>query len=212
MAITKTNLYHVETETCFLNLYNYLLENAVPTYFDSIVKQEDNSYMSCFVGDFELIRINQNAASGGIIVYNESGESITAKQSSTSDKYYRFAYKCSSGIMLAIRSDTSLCFTIAKDNNGDTVIITTTGLYVSDSTTSANQVYSVNKSSPKKYTRFYAVGGDTATVLCPIVVSSAKLAYVQGGYIQAYSESNEAGVLELDGVHYLTNGLWCLKD
>lgn len=212
MAITKTNLYHVETESCFLNLYNYLLENAVPTYFDSIVKQEDNSYMSCFVGDFEFIRINQNAASGGIIIYNTSGENITAKYSTSDTKYYRFAYKCSSGIMIAVKSDTSLCFTIAKDNNGDTVIITTTGLYINDSTTTANQVYSVNKSSPKKSARFHAVGSDSATALCPIVVSSAKLTYVQGGYLLVYSESNTAGALELNGEQYLTNGLWCLKD
>lgn len=209
MAITKTNLYHVETETSFLNLYNYLLENAVPTYFDSIVKQEDNSYMSCFVGDFELMRINQNPYTGGVILYSAFGESKTCKPTGTDYKYYRCAYKCGSGIMIAIISDTIPALTITKDNNGDTVIITSSSFSLSSSNITS---YCINKYSNIKSRVIYKADGDAATALCPIVVPSTPLAYVQSGYLLVYSESDAVGIMELNGEQYLTNGLWCLKD
>lgn len=46
MAIERINLYDsTSTANTNDNLYNYLLENAVPEYFDSVTKDENNAYL-----------------------------------------------------------------------------------------------------------------------------------------------------------------------
>lgn len=204
------------------NLYNYLSEYAVPEYFTSVTKTTDSEtttypYVSCFVGNTELIRIyNGNIcySDRGVVVQTDSGAKITTRATFTTQLVFAYAIRSEKGISLRT-SSYPFAFTITKDDNRNTTVIFAENLSLAPASSAVVNLYAVNTNtkniSPVRL-GFYSCPDYVITSLAPIVVSGEDGNYTPDAFLVLFPDNTTEGCMDIDGEKYMTNGLWCVKD
>ncbi|MDE5582795.1 MAG: hypothetical protein K2J08_03725 [Ruminococcus sp.] len=218
MAIERTYIDNTDIDTALAKLAEYLQKKAVPEYFSSVESNE--GVISCYTeNNFLIMTIEYPMNSKGVTIYTKNGTSVNINTTSSGQQRFGYAYKCDGGVLFNIRTttgDTYPCaMAITKDDTGKTVIIAEYRLVPSASTTSNVPVYVVNPDSdsitPVRLARC-ATPDFSKTVLAPFVVLGTKGNYTPNVFIQLFEHNTEQGTLEIDGVKYFSNGLWCVKD
>ncbi len=220
MAIEKTNLYDsTSTDNTFDNLYNYLLENAVPEYFDSIEKNDTGTYITCITNGWDIVKFPKTiGGSDTPIVKLANSTAITP--SVRSGNYYGWAVKTKHGICLGTYSSSGYAnpvFTICKDNENNTTL-------VFDSIKFANiqsytyRIMAVNKNTAvSSYPNVeisvspYSNNISEKTVLCPFMIGDTEN-HTPDVFYMPYAQNRSGGILTIDGVKYYSNGIWCVKE
>lgn len=214
MAIKKTYIDYENTETALTRLSEYLTKTAVPKYFSKV--ENTDGAVSCYTADnFLMMTISYPLSSAGVTIHTRNGTSVNIKTGSSSYTKFSNAYECINGISFQISSSSNLspAFAITKDDDGNTVIVTTSNLRIpSDATIS---VYIINENSgainPIKTVRYDAYDF-VKTVLAPLVVAGDNGNYTPDAFLQLFGHNTEHGTLDINGVKYFSNGLWCIKD
>ncbi|MDE6664873.1 MAG: hypothetical protein K2K14_01605 [Ruminococcus sp.] len=219
MAIKRMHLDDENTETALAKLSEYLTKTAVPKYFSKI--ESSDGVISCYTdNDFLMMTIEYPFNSAGITIYTRNGMSVNIRTGSSSYLRFYCAYECVNGISFetthtgsASKPQPSL--TITKDESGNTVVISENKLYSSSSSITALPIYIINENSdeisPLRTVRCNAVAF-SKTVLAPLVVNGSSGNYTPNVFLQLFDHNNEQGTLDIDGVKYFSNGLWCIKD
>ena len=217
MSIVRTNLYDsTSTENTNNNLYNYLLENAVPEYFDSVTKDEDNNYIVCTVNGNPFLKLPTGSGRIQIVLGNN-----VIFEGSTVGNTYGYAYKLAHGILLGAYSSSYAeyyrsIFTICKDDENNTVVILDKQNFVFSASPSKYIMAFNSSTTSGKYPLIYFNLLDSSniagkTVLCPIAVGDTQN-YTPNAFYMPYAQNRSEGILSIDGVKYYSNGIWCIKD
>lgn len=223
MSITKTNLYNSDKTVAAENLYSYLMDVAYPKYFDGISIDMESNEIVCTVDSTQFLKIT-NLTNDGTIAFTVTTKNGTTTSSGlkTTSALFEYAYSCENGIIF---TDTNLdsnkgTFGICKTNSGDTVIIFPRG---SSSMTSTSSVYcilsaenlcAISVCDDTLYA--FNVKRCSATVhmtsLAPIPTNCIDGRYCKDVFYMPFCENTAIGVLNINGVNYLSNGFWCVKD
>lgn len=213
MAIKKTYIDDSDTETALVKLSEYLTNTAVPKYFSKV--ENADGLISCYTNDdFLMMTIEYPLSPTGVTIHTRNNTSFSTKLNSTT-KVFANAYQCVNGISLQISNTANQLFglTITKDEAENTAIVLINSLYPAFS----NQIstYIINENSdvfnPIK-TATYDSDNFAKTVLAPLVVLGSDGNYTPNVFLQLFAHNTEQGILDIEGVKYLSNGLWCVKD
>ena len=218
MAIERTNLYDdTSVDNTFDNLYNYLLENAVPEYFDSVAKSEDDDYIICTVNGREFVKFPKSLG----YIYITLANNTVLEKGDRSGSYGR-AVKLKNGIFLGAYHSSYAkyfrpLFAICKDNENNTTLVFD-GNKFCDNSSGDYHVASINANTITKDCPYVEILKNSLsenitgkTVLCPIVVGDTAN-YTPNVFYMPYAQNRSEGVLCIDGVKYYSNGIWCVKD
>lgn len=216
MAIERTYIDDANTDTAFTKLYDYLGTPAVQDYFSNV--ENSGTVISCYSNDILIMTIEYPMSSKGVTIYTRNGTSVNINTGISSSPRLSYGYKCSNGISFKIVSsggtDYPFALTITKDESGNTVIIAENNLRPSLST-SAVPVYIINSDSdeisPLRLVR-YSAPNFSKTVLAPLVVPGSNGNYTPNVFLQMFGHNTEQGTLDIGGIKYFSNGLWCIKD
>lgn len=220
MALEKTYLYSDDKNISMQNIYDYLIENAVPEYFDRVSFDETDYTISCYVGDLEFVRIKDstysNASQPGITI-NTINYSCEIHKGS-SGKHICYAFKTSHGISFSTGySDLTSVFTICKDNDGNTTAIVVSDLKINKSinktsTSDVSKLFTANlQTGIIKGMHFWVCDdGLSTTATVPLYVGDTTN-YTPDVLLLAYAQNVSDGILDIDGVKYWSNGLWAVK-
>lgn len=217
MAIERINLYDsTSTANTNDNLYNYLLENAVPEYFDSVTKDENNAYIVCTVNGNPFLKLPISSGRIQLVLGNND-----IFEGSTVDNAYGYAYKLTHGILLGAYSNSYAAyyrsvFTICKDDENNTVVILDKQNFIFSTSPSKNIMAFNSSTTNKNYPAIYLNSLDLSniagkTALCPIVVGDTAN-YTPNAFYMPYAQNRSEGILCIDGEKYYSNGIWCIKD
>lgn len=218
MAIVRTYINDSDNETALAKLTEYLQKNAVPEYFSKVENSEGT--VSCYIeNDILMMTVKYSMYSDGLNIYTKNNTSVNIRTSSSGYTRLNYAYKCGKGIFLGIGTnsgDTYPCaLAITKDDAENTTIIAENHLTPSTSSSSVIPIYIINSESDS-ISQLRAVRCATPdfskTVLLPFVVLGSKGNYTPDVFIQFFEHNTEQGTLEIDGIKYFSNGLWCIKD
>ncbi len=210
MAIETTYIYSTDNS----GLLSWLQSNAVPDYFTSVVADSTAaSTIRCYVGEHELLNIEivSGKPSVRFTATNASGTAQSCGYN-YAGYYAWYGYKCEGG--LAISAGTSsaqyIPILITKDSSGNTTVI------VSSSITNQSSAYPV--SCVDMISTLLAIGTTTqecaVTTLVPFVCGNAtgETRYTPNAFYTPTVQYTAQGKLVIDGVAYLSNGVWLLKD
>lgn len=223
MAITQT-LFTTNDEVAA-----WLTANLVPTYFDRIedVTEDTVEYWDCYTGEHKLLRINKRPSLSPCYVYGKEGSAVVYMTKAGIDNtVLRAGRACSKGVVLVPYIPTTPsyvgCLVITKDNNGNTTIVgTPDGLYnystpgQSAQNTYPHRLVVCNKNSRlSAYPYLYHMCATTysVTTLTPLPVYGDDNAYTPDCFLIITQEYPNAIKLDIDGVKYINNGAWCLRD
>lgn len=222
MAITQT-LFTTNDEVAA-----WLTANLVPNYFDRIDDGADDKfeYWDCYVGDHKLLRINKRPNSPCYVFGKEGSAEVCMTKAGINNTVLRAGRACSKGVVLVPYIPTNPssvgCLVITKDNNGNTTIVgTPDGSYFyctpgqNTQTISPHRLVVCNKNSRlSSYPYLYHMCATTysATTLTPLPVYGDDNAYTPNCLLTITQEYPDAIKLDIDGVKYINNGAWCLKD
>lgn len=222
MAITQT-LFTTNDEVAA-----WLTANLVPTYFDKIEDGADFNfeYWDCYVGDHKLLRINKRPNCQCCVYGKEDSALLYMTQADIQNTVLRAVRACSKGVVLVPYIPTNPssvgCLVITKDNNGNTTIVGTpdsgynycsTGHSVQS--TYPHRLVVCNKNSRLgSYPYLYHMCAKTysTTMLSPMPVYGDDNAYTPDCFLIITQEYPDAIKLDIDGVKYINNGAWCLRD
>lgn len=204
-------------------LYEYLLENAVPKYFDSVSISEDKATITCFVDDTKVLELKAGLNSqNSNYVYNKSGTSVLIKTDTSGVSSFSYVYDLGNALAFQNNNNSSILFVITKDNNEKTVFLWTHFLTINKRSTplpgtstsvSDTYVYTLSvENGAAQIKPFVCVGGDSMTCLVPVPVSDQIGVYLPSVYWLPFCENVGDGVLEINGAKYLSNGIFCIKD
>lgn len=228
MAIIKKNIYSSTAATNAANLYNFLLEHAVPDYFDSVKLAENGLTVSCYVGELEFLKISLplyvDSSTDTFSVTTSAGKSYGA-YTNGNNNFLNYAYKCNNGVSLKIYGCDQFTISIVKNNEGKTAVIFPVSNYTSgyklrvrefsasSGDNPTNRVYVVDVDSDEiAYISGDMKTGSSLTGIVPLPVTDNGERYTPNAFLIAYAQSVEEGVLDIKGVKYLSNGQWCIKD
>lgn len=191
----------------------WLQENAVPEYFDKVeADAETASTVNCYVGDLVLLKMHVVSYGTRYTVRNAAGSERTANNT-YQGAYVNYGYKCKGGLALTIGIEAQSAFLglfITKDSAGNTTIIvgnSSVGSYSSSAAATA----AVDR--VMKYLSFSQTTGE-ATTLVPFACgnSPGECRYTPNAFYMTTVQTQAMGRLVIDGVEYLSNGVWALKD
>lgn len=235
MKIERTYLYNSDMAENMQNLYDYLLENAVPEYFDSVTISEDKFTISCYIGENKFAEIKKensgqsNLNTIHVYIYaqnilNNSTQNVDAVNAVISgipsgagkSVFVTYAYKCGNSISFCASESVAdtmnkrIKFTITKDNAGNTAVVCVADYQIGKNKT--NKIYTGSENSNVlSLQMFINSDGQLLTAKIPFFVGSSGN-YTPDVFLMPYTEYSEPGILEMDGVHYISNGLWCCKE
>lgn len=216
MAIKRTHIYDENTETALAKLSEYLTKTAVPKYFSKV--ENTDGVVSCYTADdFLMMTISYPLSSAGVTIHTRNGTSINIKTGSSTYTKFSNAYECINGISFQISSSSNLspAFSITKDYAGNTVIVSTSNFRILLSSDGTTSTYIINENSgainPIKTVRYDAYDF-VKTVLAPLVVAGNNGDYTPNAFLQLFGHNTEHGTLDINGVKYFSNGLWCIRD
>lgn len=220
MAITKTWVYDTDATTGFALLYDYLVANAVPEYFDSVLMAEDSTYISCYIGEHEFLKIHDSlyGTNDGIEINTTKGLSVRVK-ASYSGMRALYMYKCKHGISMQIQRpnyETTIyypVFTITKDKNGNVAVLAEETIGKSNLNNVSNY-YCIAIDDDKINARTLVNAISSTTVLCPIPTDCYNNGgnYIDNVLYMPFYQTRDIGELEINGVRYLNTGMWVVKD
>ncbi|MDE5772309.1 MAG: hypothetical protein K2I06_11915 [Ruminococcus sp.] len=220
MAVKRTYIDNENAETALARLSEYLTETAVPKYFSKV--ESSGGVISCYTdNDFLMMTIEYPLNNAGVTIHTKNVTSVNLKTGLVNYPRFFDAYECVNGILLRVTynatsgSNPPPSLTITKDESGNTVIVAENNLRASSSSSSATLVYIINENSdeisPMKTVR-YDTPDFVKTVLAPFVVNGSGGNYTPNVFLQLFSHNTEQGTLDIDGIRYFSNGLWCVKD
>lgn len=215
MALQRTYLYSSDSAASIQNIYNYLMENAVPEYFDSVSLDETNNAVSCYIGDLEFVRIANayiNPQTQVKFIINTTNHSCESYKG-TGGKYICYAFKTPHGISFTTNySSLTSVFTICKDNDGNTVAMVVSDLNISKSSSEYRTLFTANPQTGvingKRFFAYDSGLGTTAAV--PLYVGDTTN-YTPDVLLLAYAQNVSDGILDIGGIRYWSNGLWAVK-
>lgn len=206
----------------------WLRANLVPTWFDRIDDGEDDSfdYWDCFVGDHLLLRINKRPNSPCYVFGKEGSAGLYMTKAGIRNTVLSAVRACANGVVLVPYIPTNPssvgCLVITKDNNGNTTIVgTPDGSYQysspmqTASTLSPIRIVICNKNSRlSSYPYLYHMCATTysSTMHTPLPVYGDGNAYTPDCRLLITQEYPDAVKIDIDGVKYINNGAWCLRD
>lgn len=217
MALKKTYLYSTDAAASIQNIYDYLTENAVPEYFDSVSLDETNNTVSCYIGDLKFVQIVNSTISGypqSKFIINTTNHSCESYKSG-SGKHIYYAFKTPHGISFTTNySSLMSVFTICKDNDGNTSAVAVSELNInkSSSTSTYPTLLTANPQTGVINGRRFWVcdNGLGTTAAVPLYVGDTTN-YTPDVLLLAYAQNVSDGILDIDGVRYWSNGLWAVK-
>lgn len=213
MAIEKTYIYDENSDTALAKISEFLTTTAVPNYFSKV--ENENGIVSCYAdNDLLMMTIEYPMNTKGLTIYTKNGTSININTGSSSCQKFSYGYTLKNGLSLQVTTF-PFALAITKDEEENTVIIAENRLTPSISASIVIPIYIINLNSDEiehlKVIR-YSSSNFEKTVLVPFVVLGSKGNYTPNAFLQLFNHNNEQGTLEIDGVKYFSNGLWCIKD
>ncbi|MDD6060386.1 MAG: hypothetical protein PUB97_08410 [Ruminococcus sp.] len=222
MAITQTFFTTNDEVSAWLRA------NLVPTYFDRIEDVTDGSYeyWDCYTGEHKLLRLNKNPKLACYVYGKEGSAEVYMTKAGILNTVLKAVRACANGVVLVpyIPTNPSYvgCLVITKDNNGNTTIVgTPDGSYYystpgqNSQTSSPHRLIVCNKNSRlSAYPYLYHMCANTysTTMLSPMPVYGDDNAYTPNCLLTITQEYPDAIKLDIDGIKYINNGAWCLKD
>lgn len=230
MAIEKTyfgNNIGSSFSTWANVIAEYLKENAVPEYFSKVIN--DNNVVKCYVGDWCFLSIHPTDLSKNYktcISPMNRGAVYLCVNSASSTYYIEYAHKCKNGIAFSLCNSSggtyNWAFLITKDNEGNTTIVTTSTMtrYTCSSSTTdppINKLYVINPNvnNVQLLQQVYTTcSGLDKVSMCPFVVGGqdSGSTYTPNAFYMPFSPSSAQCTIDINGVKYMTNGAWCIKD
>lgn len=226
MAIVKKT-FDMSSNNAYQNdIYQYFVDNCVPEYFDEIVLE--GNYIKCIKNDIEVFTlVNPNITSYYSITL-KINNGVTDQSCST--PVLQYAYKCKNGISFSESFNGRHFLTLCKDNNNETTFVfcnnsqssshpISIGVPMPISSPSLHmtpygiKVICINVKSPSITFNalFFANTQEIKSVLCPLLVSRTEN-YTTDVSLLVYTQDVNQNVIDIDGVKYLSNGLWVVKD
>lgn len=210
MAIETTYIY----DTSHATLLAWLQEKAVPTYFDRVEADASTSTtIYCYVGDTKLLTFKYGQY-GGTAVKITTASGLSKDVTVTDMTAYAFyGYTCAGGLAISVGLSYTvheISIFITKDTGGNTVIITGTS-------TNANIKAGVNAITAQDVvldTLGITQRTTSATTIVPFICGCAEgeSRYTTNAFYMPTVQYTTKGKLMIDGVAYLSNGAWLLKD
>lgn len=199
------------------NVSTWLQNNAVPKYFGKVSYGSGNYEAICYKNESDsspILRIQREQ-----VYVRINGSEIQFKHGLSSVYGWQYGYKCENGLSLCIHTaddaENKFGLTITKNNNGDTVIIIANTLQILSSTTTVYCIVpSLTNETSGKGKGYSMIGNfdSPVTGLLPFPVSNVSNAHTPNVFMQPFSQFSIQGLIDVDGVRYLSNGLWCIKD
>lgn len=223
MKIERTYLYNSDMAENMQNLYDYLLENAVPEYFDSVEITEDKFTISCYIGENKFVEIKKENSGqtnlNTIHIYVDTANAVISgipTYGAGKPVFITYAYKCRNSISFCAsesNADTMnkrIKFTITKDNAGNTTVVCVENYQIGENKT--NKIYTGSENSNVLSLQMFINSAvQLLTAKIPFFVGSSGN-YTPDVFLTPYTEYSTPGILEMDGVYYISNGLWCCKE
>lgn len=208
MAIETTYIYSVDHS----GVLAWLQENAVPRFFDRV--EADGTTVNCYVGDTVLLQISIATNKSQYTIKTAAGSTSTVNNTMTGG-YVNYGHKTACGLALAIGIEATSSYIglfITKDSAGNTVIVK--GSSAIGNFSSSVQAISAPdvKSLPVSFTQ---ATGAAATILAPFLCGCAEgecRHTPDAFYMPVVQYSGISGAIVIDGVRYLTNSVWALRD
>lgn len=225
MAITKTNLKTAgNISACANNLYNYLNKNAVPDYFDSVTISD--TAVTCKKGYKSILKFSYP---GNYIEVKVTGLKEFNHRAVTGFEVISTAYKCNNGFIFDGSSNDYSTYNapimLTKDNAGNVTIgvlecLNGSSGEINCKKNNTNLLYVFNENSDfKTYNTVYFFDNancrqnyQTAIVPLPVCGSAGGNCYTPNAFLMPFTQVAETGKIDINGIKYLTNGLWCIKD
>lgn len=177
-----------------------LKEYCVPKYFTEVT--ENNEIVTCTIEGGRTIGFDTSREWLNI---NNIGH---VRRDNTSDML-KYIYVCENAVCIAYEEDI-FSVVITKDNEGKTVFIWTDKLAGVDMN-SNRYVFTYNAASTYIMRSHQTFTKHNLTSMCPIVVGDTDN-YTPNVYAVMYSQVYGNYTIQLGGVNYFTNGIWCIKD
>lgn len=208
MAIETTYIYSTDNS----GLLAWLQANAVPTYFDSVVADEEtSSTIHCYAGDVELLNVSLNSkGSVQFIATNAAGKSESCTYS-YAGYYAVHGYKTACGLAISVGTTSSWYIPtyITKDSSDNTTVILSSSI---TSQTTAHTISCADVADIPSIATTPTTGA--ATTIVPFVCGNSvgETRYTPCAFYMPTAQYTTLGKLMIDGVAYLSNGAWLLKD
>lgn len=177
-----------------------LTEYGVPKYFTEVTRY--GGVITCTIEGGRSIGFDISREK----LYINNAE--YAGRANTSD-HLKYIYVCENAICIAYEEDI-FSVVITKDNEGKTVFIWTDKLAGVDEN-SNRYVFTYNAASTYIMRSHQTYTKHNLTSMCPMVVGDTDN-YTPNVYAVMYSQVYGNYTIQLGGVNYLTNGIWCIKD
>ena len=226
MAIEKKTFDNT-SDTAYRNdIYQYLVDNCVPEYFDEIVLEGDN--IKCIKNNIEVFALVSAGITSYYPVTFKINNGVTEQTCNTS--VLRYAYKCKNGISFSESFNGRHFLTLCKDNNNETTFVFCNNSQSSSTPISIGvpipisspflhmvpngiKVICINIKSPSITFNapLFADTQEIKSVLCPLLVSRTEN-YTTDVSLLIYAQDVNQNIVDIDGVKYLSNGLWVIKD
>lgn len=197
-------------------LLSWLQQNAVPEYFDSVTADETTaSTIHCKVGEQGFLTITGTPASKvSFTVTNAAGKSAVCTHTYTFYGPY-YGHKCACGLAITCANNTGttsyMPLFITKDSEGNTTAVLAVSYADKTSVRVVSCVDTQGEIMP-----FVCPNQLTAqaTTIVPFACGNAmgETRYTPNAFYMPTAQYTTTGKLIIDGVAYLSNGLWLLKD
>lgn len=210
MAIETTYIY----STNHSDLLAWLQANAVPAYFDSVAADETTpSIIHCYVEDVELLTVSFNSkGSTQFTATNAAGKTTTCSYNYSGYSAY-YGYKCANGLAIAVGSGTAkyIPVFITKDSSDHTTVIISSTV---TNQTSTYPISCVDRADPLFSISTSPTAEAAVTTLVPFACgnTTGENRYTPNAFYMPTAQYSTIGKLVIDGVTYLSNGTWLLKD
>lgn len=192
-------------------------ESLTPEYFSSVQLTDDTTYeIECLDSDENVLFVFKGTANGNgaPTAFIKSGESAGAT-TTTSVFKFDYGYKCKCGALLVGTSTQSSGVLITKNNLGKTVFVIG-GSASNNNNLAANvSVLTWDDVPPINIDLLGFTKTDGNLVVpVPFVTKCAlgTISYTLDACYMPISSTREIGTVKLDGIDYVTNGVWAVRD
>ena len=186
----------------------WMQANLVPDYFAAVTVE--SNVITCKDADGNTLLTK---GSNSLTAY-KSASASAGIASHTGMQTVAEAYKCANGALLVFSNNTYTAYVlITKTNNGATAIILNQPANSLSGFTSGISSVAWGDVMPNNAYAFTALTANQ-TQLVPFCTDAAlgTVSYTPNAFYIPVGQYRAFGVLTLDGVNYLTNGYWAIKD
>lgn len=129
-----------------------------------------------------------------------------------------FAYKNENSISFSFTENgtdtlnSKIKLTITKDNADNTCVVCLSASQIVTGENKTNKIYTAGAET--NILSLYScvnVSGQPLTARIPLFIGNTG-SYTPYFFLMPYTEYSTAGIIEMDGVRYVSNGLWCCKE